>query len=140
MRVENWESKLQEVIKDTINKKKFILGRNDCITFPVKCIETITNIKVFNKKYKSLKEAKKVLKELKSKDILAHSLRTAKENNFKQIDISKAQRGDILYFVKNRTDFNGTLGVCIGEAIMFNWSSGINLIKKEDCKIAWRIE
>ena len=68
------------------------------------------------------------------------ALKTAKEHNFKQIDISKAQRGDILYFVNNRTDFNGTLGVCIGENVMFNWSSGINLVNKEKCKIAWRIE
>ena len=97
MRVENWESKLALIIEETINKKEFKLGVNDCLTFPVKCIETITGIKVFNKKYKSLKEAKKLLKKLKSKDILSVALQSAKENNFKEIDISKAQRGDILY-------------------------------------------
>ena len=140
MRIENWESKLEKVIQETINKNYWRIGKNDCITFPVKCIESITNIKVFEKKYKSLKEGKKLLKELRSKDILDLALRTAKEHNFKQIDISKAQRGDILYFVSDRTDFNGTLGVCIGANVMFNWSSGVNLVNKEKCKIAWRIE
>jgi len=140
MRVENWESKLQNIIQKTVNKNYWRIGRNDCITFPIKCIEVITNIKVFEKRYKSLKDGRKLLKELRSKDILDLALKTAKEHNFKQIDISKAQRGDILYFVNNRTDFNGTLGVCIGENVMFNWSSGINLVNKEKCKIAWRIE
>ena len=54
MRVENWESKLALIIEETINKKEFKLGVKDCLTFPVKCIETITGIKVFDKKYKSL--------------------------------------------------------------------------------------
>ena len=139
MRVENWESKLEQVIQETINKKTWRIGKNDCITFPVKCIEIITNIKVFERKYKSLKDGKKLLKELRSKDILDLALRTAKENNFKQIDISKVQRGDILYY-NNRADLGGTLGVCIGNHIMFNWKTGINLLEKEKCKIAWRIE
>ena len=140
MRVENWECKLESVIQKTINKDKWVLGKNDCVTFPVQCIETITNIKVFNTKYKSLREAKKILKSMRSKDILGLALKSAKENNFKEIDISKAQRGDILYYKTDKADFNGTLGVCIGESVMFNWSESINLKKKEDCLIAWRIE
>tara|TARA_R100000988_G_C3939442_1_gene135465 strand:+ start:116 stop:535 length:420 start_codon:yes stop_codon:yes gene_type:complete len=139
MRVNNWESKLEKVIQETINSDKWVLGKNDCVTFPTKCIEAITNIKVFDTKYKTFKEAKKILKNLRSKDILCLALKSAKEHNFKQIDISKAQRGDILYHKSNKADFNGTLGVCIGETVMFNWDN-ISLIKKEDCIIAWRIE
>jgi len=140
MRVENWESKLALIIEETINKKEFKLGVNDCLTFPIKCIETITGIKVFDEKYKSLKEVKKLLKKLKSKDILSVALQTAKENNFKEIDISKAQRGDILYYKIDKADFGGTLGVCLGDKVMFNWSQGINLRLKEDCITAWRVE
>lgn len=139
MRVENWESKLEKVIQETINKNTWRIGKNDCITFPIKCIEVITNIKVFEKKYKSLKDGKKLLKELRSKDILDLATRTAKEHNFNIIDIDKAQRGDILYF-NNRADLGGTLGVCIGKYVMFNWKDGINLLLKKQCKIAWRIE
>ena len=140
MRVENWESKLEEIIKETINKKKWVLGKNDCLTFPINCIECITNIKVFNNKYKSLKEAKNILKKMRSKDILDVALKNAKKYNFKQIDISKVQKGDVLYYRTDKADFNGTLGVCIGESVMFNWSESINLKKKEHCLIAWRVE
>ena len=50
MRVENWECKLESIIQKTINKDKWVLGKNDCLTFPVQCIEAITNIKVFDTK------------------------------------------------------------------------------------------
>ena len=139
MRVENWESKLEKVIQETINKNYWRIGKNDCITFPINCIEAITNIKVFEKKYKSLKDGKKLLKELRSKDILDLATRTAKEHNFKVIDIDKAQRGDILYYV-DKTDLDGTLGVCIGSTTMFNWKKGISLMSNDKCEIAWRIE
>jgi len=139
MRVENWDSKLELVIKELKNKEKFIFGKNDCLTFPVECIEAITGIKVFNNKYKSIKEAKKILKKMKSKGILDVALENAKKYNFKEIDIDKAQKGDVLYY-KDTTDLDGTLGVCIGEKIMFNWKESIVLINKADCKIAWRIE
>ena len=33
MRVENWESKLEQVIEKTKNKPEFKYGKNDCITF-----------------------------------------------------------------------------------------------------------
>ena len=140
MRLENWDSKLQLIIEETINKEKWALGKNDCLTFPIKCIEAITGIKVFDNKYKSLKEAKKILKSMRSKDILDVALKNAKKYNFKKIDISKVQKGDVLYYRTDKADFNGTLGVCIGESVMFNWSESINLKKKEDCLIAWRVE
>ena len=140
MRVENWESKLSSVIHNTVhNKEKFIRGRNDCGTFVIECIEVITNIKIFNKKYSSLKEFKKILKELKFKTLLKLFSNLMKENNFKEVDISRVQRGDILYYV-DTTDLDGTLGVCIGASTMFNWKDGVHLLSNDKCKIAWRIE
>ena len=139
MRVNNWNSKLEKVIKDLKEKTKFKHGKNDCVTFTIDCIESITGKKVFDKKYQNIKEAKKIIKKLHSKDLLDIAFKIAKENNFKTIDIDKAQKGDVLYYVDTR-DLDGTLGVCIGESVMFNWKESITLIKKEDCKIAWRIE
>ena len=140
MRVENWESKLSSVIHNTVhNKEKFIRGRNDCGTFVIECIEAITNNKVFNKKYNSLKQFKKILKEIKSKDLLNLALQIAKQNNFKEVDISRVQRGDILYYI-DKTDLDGTIGVCIGSSTMFNWKQGMCLTSNAKCKIAWRIE
>ena len=139
MRVNNWSSALEKVLEDYKKKQIFKHGKNDCVTFTIDCIEAITGKKVFNKKYKNIKEAKKIIKSLKSKDLLDIALKIAKENNFKTIDIDKAQKGDVFYY-KDKTDLEGTLGVCIGESVMFNWKKEIALIRKTDCKIAWRIE
>ena len=55
MRVDNWESKLNAVIHDTIhNKGDYVLGKNDCGLFVVSCIESIIGKKVFDGKYKTL--------------------------------------------------------------------------------------
>jgi len=139
MRVENWDSKLEKVIQETKNKDKFIFGKNDCVTFVINSIEAITGKKVFDDKYQNITEAKKIIKSLKSKDLLDIALKIAKENNFKVIDINKAQKGDVLYY-KDTTDLDGTLGICIGEKIMFNWKKSIVLMDKIYCKMAWRIE
>ena len=138
MRVNNWASKLELIISKTINNK-FIRGKNDCFTFVLDSIQAITGKKVFNKKYKTLTEAKKLIKVLKCKDLLDVILKITKENNFKIIDIDKAQKGDVFYY-KDKGDLEGTLGVCIGEKIMFNWKEALVLIPKNNCQIAWRVE
>ena len=139
MRVNNWASKLELIIEKTKNKEKFVFGKNDCVTFVINSIEAITSKKVFNNKYKTIKDAKEIIKNLKSKDLLDIALKIAKENNFKVVDIDKAQKGDVFYYI-DKTDLDGTLGVCIGENVMFNWKKEIALIPKNNCKIAWRIE
>ena len=139
MRVNNWASKLELIIEETKNKEKFIFGKNDCVTFVINSIESITGKKVFDNKYKTIKDAKEIIKSLKSKDLLDIALKIAKENNFKVVDIDKAQKGDVFYYI-DKTDLDGTLGVCIGENVMFNWKKEIALIPKNNCKIAWRIE
>ena len=50
-----------KIKKKTVNKNYWRIGRNDCITFPIKCIEVITNIKVFEKRYKYKQTANKYL-------------------------------------------------------------------------------
>jgi len=139
MRVDNWASKLELIIEETKNKEKFVFGKNDCVTFVINSIEAITGKKVFDNKYKNIKDAKEIIKSLKSKDLLDIALKIAKENNFKVVDIDKAQKGDVFYYI-DKTDLDGTLGVCIGENVMFNWKEEIALIPKNNCKIAWRIE
>ena len=139
MRVNNWASKLELIIEETKNKEKFVFGKNDCVTFVINSIESITGKKVFDNKYKTIKDAKEIIKSLKSKDLLDIALKIAKENNFKVVDIDKAQKGDVFYYI-DKTDLDGTLGVCIGENVMFNWKKEIAFIPKNNCKIAWRIE
>ena len=132
MRVENWESKLEQVIEKTKNKPEFKYGKNDCITFTLECIEAITGKKVFDRKWKSLKDGKEIIKKLKKKDLLDIALHIAKENNFEEIIINKAQRGDVMYY-KDEFDWDGTLGVCIGEKTMFNWKKTIIVVNNNKC-------
>ena len=138
MRVENWESKLEQVIEKTKNKPEFKYGKNDCITFTLECIEAITGKKVFDRKWKSLKDGKEIIKKLKKKDLLDIALHIAKENNFEEIMINKAQRGDVMYY-KYEFDWDGTLGVCIGEKTMFNWKKAIMVVNNNKCLKCWRI-
>ena len=138
MRVENWESKLEQVIEKTKNKSGFKYGKNDCITFTLECIEAITGKKVFDRKWKSLKDGKEIIKKLKKKDLLDIALHIAKENNFEEIIINKAQRGDVMYY-KDEFDWDGTLGVCIGEKTMFNWKKAIMVVNNNKCLKCWRI-
>ena len=139
MRIDNWSSKLETIIIELKNKKEFKIGKNDCGTFVIECIETITGKKVFNKKYKNLSEFKKILKQLKKNSLLDLINQIAEENNFQRIDINRSQRGDVLYYKDNK-DLEGTVGVCIGEMVVFNWKENIILIEKNKCEIAWRIE
>ena len=139
MRVENWESKLEQVIEDTKNKPEFKYGKNDCITFTLNCIEGITGKKVFDKQWTSLKDGKEIIKKLKKKDLLDIALHIAKKNNFEEISINKAQRGDVLYY-KDEYDWDGTLGVCIGDKTMFNWKKAIMVIDNNKCSKCWRIK
>tara|TARA_R100001377_G_C3117824_1_gene84865 strand:+ start:159 stop:578 length:420 start_codon:yes stop_codon:yes gene_type:complete len=139
MRVEKWETKLNILIQEVISRKKFIRGKNDCGSFVVESINTITDKNIILYKYKTLKEFKKLLKENKKKTLLDLILNIAKTNNFKSIDISRTQRGDVVYFV-DETDLDGTVGICIGSNSMFNWKNGVNLINTFKCKYAWRIQ
>ncbi len=139
MRVANWEQQLQLQINNIVAYDKFIRGKNDCGTFVINCIEAITNKKVFKKKYKTLSGFKRILKNLKKKDLLDLINQIAEENNFKRIDISKAQRGDVLYYKDNR-DLEGTVGICVGDRALFNWKEEIAVVPNINCEIAWRIE
>ena len=139
MRVDSWEIKLNEVIEKTKNIERFEYGKNDCITFTLQCIEAITGKNVFDHKWKSIKQGKEIIKKLKKKDLLDIALHIAKENKFNEVDINKAQRGDVLYY-KDEYDWDGTLGVCLGDKTMFNWKKSIMLIRNDRCMKCWRIE
>ena len=138
MRVENWDTKLSNYIVKSSNKK-FIRGKTDCVNFVVGAIEVITGKKVFDKPYKSLKEAKAILNEFKKKDLLDIAKDIANENNFKEIHTNLARRGDVV-FLKTNEELGGTMGICQGEQCVFKFKNGQDLIPTHKCNIAWRIE
>ena len=140
MRVVDWEKKLDEQVQKLIKSEKFIRGKNDCGSFVVKVINALTNKEVFKKEYKSLKEFKRILKKFKKKDLLDLVNDIALQNNFKRIDVDKAQRGDVLYYTDEKSELNGTVGICIGDRSIFSSKDGIHIKLNNSCTIAWRIK
>ena len=138
MRVENWDAKLSNYIVEQ-SKTKFIRGKTDCVNFILGGIEVIIGRKVFDREYKSLKEAKKILKEFNKKDLLEIAQDIAKENNFEEINTSFARRGDVV-FLKTDEELGGTMGICQGRYSIFKAKVGQERRLTNSCDIAWRIE
>ena len=138
MRVENWDTKLSNYIVEQ-SKTKFVRGKTDCVNFILGGIEVIIGRKVFDREYKSLKEAKEILKEFNKKDLLEIAQDIAKENKFKEINTSFARRGDVV-FLKTDEELGGTMGICQGENSIFKAKVGQEKRLTNSCDIAWRIE
>ena len=138
MRVDNWDTKLSNYIVEQ-SKTKFVRGKTDCVNFILGGIEVIIGKKVFNREYKSLKEAKEILKELNKKDLLEIAQDIAKENNFEEINTSFARRGDVV-FLETDEELGGTMGICSGEWSIFKAKIGQEKRLTNTCNYAWRIE
>ena len=138
MRVDNWDTKLSNYIVEQ-SKTKFIRGKTDCVNFILGGIEVIIGRKVFDREYKSLKEAKKILKEFNKKDLLEIAQDIAKENNFEEINTSFARRGDVV-FLETDEELGGTMGICSGEWSIFKAKIGQEKRLTNTCNYAWRIE
>ena len=89
--------------------------------------------------YKTIKEAKEILKEFNKKDLLDIARDIAKENNFKEIDTSFARRGDVV-FLETDEELGGTMGICSGEWSIFKAKVGQEKRLTNTCNYAWRIE
>lgn len=138
MRVDNWDTKLSNYIVESSNKK-FKYGKADCVNFVLGAIEVVTDKKVFDMEYKTIKEAKKIILEFNKKDLLDIARDIAKENNFKEINTSFARRGDVV-FLKTDEELGGTMGICSGEWSIFKAKIGQEKRLTNTCDYAWRIE
>lgn len=138
MRVDNWDTKLSNYIVESSNKK-FKYGKADCVNFVIGAIEVVTDKKVFDMEYKTIKEAKKIILEFNKKDLLDIARDIAKKNNFKEINTSFARRGDVV-FLKTDEELGGTMGICSGEWSIFKAKIGQEKRLTNTCDYAWRIE
>lgn len=138
MRVDNWDTKLSNYIVESSNKK-FKYGKADCVNFVLGAIEVVTDKKVFDMEYKTIKEAKKIILEFNKKDLLDIARDIAKKNNFKEINTSFARRGDVV-FLKTDEELGGTMGICSGEWSIFKAKIGQEKRLTNTCDYAWRIE
>ena len=138
MKLVGWETNLPNFISEQ-KTHKFRRGKTDCVNFVLDWIKICTGKVVFNQEYKSIKQAKEILKEFNKKDLLDIAKDIAKKNNFKEINITFAQRGDVV-FLKTDEELGGTMGICVGEKSIFRAKKGIEHRPTDSCDLAWRIE
>ncbi len=134
MRIENWESKLNNYI-DEMRYTPFEYGKNDCCIFTIKAQKIITGkttFPEFDGTYSSLDEGKAILQKLGFKTWIGGC-----NKRLQKIDLSFASRGDV---VSMRTFDSFAMGICMGRIGVFVGEKGIVAIPREDLKLAWRID
>lgn len=127
MRVENWESKLAEYIKES-SEKPFKWGSHDCVGFAMGAVRVITGVDhyaPYRNKYKSRAGAVRVLA------ATGKSFEELISHHFIEINIKQAGRGDLVFT-------QGAVGVCCGLNSFFLTMESMASFKTLDCDFAWR--
>lgn len=129
MRVDLWESKLDEYLK-TVGP--FEWGQNDCCLFAANAVEVITGIDPA-KKYRGYKTKLGAAKKLK--DLGIEGAWTKEFGD--PINPKLLRRGDVVLF-----DNEGSLavGICIGSQFAAVGETGVLLFSMKQALKGWRIE
>ena len=96
IRVDGWETRLDEFITSRINKR-FVWGEHDCALFACDAIKEITSIDVaywFRNKYRNKSTAYELLKDFGGGGLLETVQKLSKEFDMPEIKMSFAGRGD----------------------------------------------
>ena len=129
MRVENWQSKLNEHLK-TVGK--FEWGKNDCCMFAVGCVKVLTGVD-HSKDYKGYKTAigaaRRVEKAGGIESIASDALGASKP-------LKEAKRGDIVLFNAGK---DVALGVSVGDKIVAVGEDGLIFLPFSDGIKAWSV-
>lgn len=129
MRVDGWESKLNDVISQS---SVFEWGTNDCCMFAVRVVEAITGID-HGKPYRGYKTergaASRLLKHGGVEGIATKELGEPKSTLL-------AKRGDVVSF---ETQDQIALGICIGDKIVAVSKAGIVSLSMREAIKAWSV-
>lgn len=139
MRIEGWEKRLNDYLAE-MNSAPFQWGKCDCLIFASDAVKICTGIDPMSKKntndpetirgmYQTKEEARALIKQYRK------SIRDIMDVHFKRKPVTKAQRGDVVYYKQ-------AFGVCAGRGLAFfkNFNSGVEAIKVKDCVLAWGVE
>lgn len=129
MRLQGWESKLNQAIEQTGG---FQWGTNDCCMFVVRVVEAITGVD-YGKPYRGYKTAKGAASRL-LKHGGVEGIATKEFGDPKRPLLAK--RGDVVSF-KNNGEI--ALGICIGDKIAAVAESGLISISMKEAINAWSI-
>ena len=132
----DWERGLNSLI-DSKRKTKFKWGQHDCFTFAVEAMRSIgvdhDVIKDFRGKYKTTKEASKIIASYKDgMKGLAHSLL----KDYPQLRLQSAKRGDIVLVQWGKKQ---VMGVCVGASVACLGPDGLEFVSLKHAITVWGI-
>ncbi len=140
-RVKNWDIKLWAFLEKA-ERKSFRWGQHDCAIFACNCIKKITGLDVakpWRGKYKTLRGAAGVLLRIAGGGLVLVAEKIAAENNFEEVPVSFARRGDVVLRA-------GKLGpaLCVvgsdGVFAVGPGPDGLERVPVANCSRAWRID
>lgn len=129
VRIEGWESKLNQVISET---GAFEWGTNDCCMFVVRVAQALTG-KDHGKPYRGYKTAKGAASRL-LKHGGVEGIATKEFGEPKRPLLAK--RGDIVSF-KNNGEI--VLGICVGDKIAAVSEAGLIVLSMREAINAWSV-
>jgi len=142
MRIQGWESKLNEYLEAMI-KKPFSWGECDCLLFVSDWCLIASGCDPMSQKIKGDPDTIRgaYSDEESAMALIAQyrkSLSHIMDVHFERQSVFKAKRGDI---VMAKLDNGNTFGICIGRGnAFFKTDDGMTPLKIDKCKIAWSVE
>jgi hypothetical protein len=129
MRLDGWESKLNDVISQS---GVFEWGTNDCCMFAVRVVEAITGVD-HGKPYRGYKTAKGAASRLlKHGGVEGIATKELGEPKFPLL----ARRGDVVSF---ETQNQIALGICAGDKIIAVSQAGLVSLSMREAIKAWSV-
>jgi hypothetical protein len=129
IRKTNWEEELSDYIASK-RDEPFEYGVNDCCMFAAGAVEAMTGenpMEEFVGSYKTLAGSLRSLK-----NIGEGSLEATIDGKFDEVEIGRAQRGDLAFF-------DGSVGVVLGGFAYFVTDEGLERISRDYWDKCWRV-
>lgn len=129
IRKTTWEEELSDYIASK-RDQPFEYGVNDCCMFAAGAVEAMTGenpMEEFVGSYKTLTGSVKALK-----TIGEGTLEATIDGKFDEVEIGRAQRGDLAFF-------DGSVGVVLGGFAYFVTDEGLERISRDYWDKCWRV-
>lgn len=129
IRKTTWEEELSDYITSK-RDEPFEYGVNDCCMFAAGAVEAMTGenpMEEFVGSYKTLTGSVKALK-----TIGEGTLEATIDGKFDEVEIGRAQRGDLAFF-------DGSVGVVLGGFAYFVTDEGLERISRDYWDKCWRV-
>ena len=136
LRIDNWQMAFSSELE---KPRYFLWGKDDCCLFACDIIKAITKVDPaysFRGKYKSALGAYREIRKQGFTGVMDVAEKRCAENNWPEIPILTAQRGDVVCALFNNQE---SLGIITGDSAAFVGGAGYVYIAPESALKAWRI-